>query len=187
MNMLKEAAETLLKVEKKQITLAVNILFDCWKRNGIVFTCGNGGSSASASHMASDLRKWASDFTLKTFCLSDNISLLTAITNDNGWSEVYQKQLMLTEDRKTIYDVLLAFSVHGGGGFSENLVNAFRRAETNEMRRISFTGHDGGKLKELSTVNINVPSESTPIIEGLHSVLAHVVAEELRKKIEGEK
>ena len=182
MNLIDETAKTLLKVDERQIVLAVDVLHDVWAKKGMVFTCGNGGNSATASHLASDLRKWSSSFTLKTICLNDNAPLLTAIANDDGFDEIYQKQLLGFSE--SLEDVVVAFSVHGGEGRSENILNLFRKAKENGRRRISFTGHDGGDLKRLSTVNINVPSESTPIIEGLHSVLAHIVAEELGKRIE---
>ena len=180
--LLEETAKVLLKVDEKQIALAVDLLFDCWKEKVTVYIFGNGGSAATSSHFSSDLIKWASNFTLRSICLSDNVPLLTAIANDLGFGMIFYSQLLNLRS----FDLVVAFSVHGGRIFSDNLTRAFRLAEEKNVGRISFTGHDGGKLKELSTVNINVPSESTPIIEGLHSVLAHVVVEELRKRIEGE-
>jgi len=154
-----------------------------------VFVIGNGGSASSATHFASDLNKWVSEDAerkFRAFALVDNIPLVSALTNDNGWGEVYVEQLR-NFFRKG--DVLVAISVHGGSGsdkagpWSQNLLKAVKYAKENGGKVVGLSGFDGGMLKKAADACVVVPAESTPHVEGMHLVLTHLMSEQLREMI----
>ena len=104
----------------------------------------------------------------------DNIPLVSALTNDNGWNEVYSDQLR-NFFRKG--DVLVAISVHGGSGsdkaglWSQNLLKAVKYAKDNGGKVVGLAGFDGGELCKAADACIVVPANSTPQVEGMHPVL----------------
>jgi D-sedoheptulose 7-phosphate isomerase len=183
---LDEVSRIAAELDRESINRAVEILYEAWKNDNQVFTVGNGGSASTATHLACDLDKWVSDGATTRFrahALVDNIPLVSALTNDSGWSDVYYEQLR-NFFRKG--DVLVAISVHGGSGrdragqWSQNLLKAVRYAKDNGGKVIGLSGFDGGALKTLSDACIVVPANSTPHVEGMHSVLAHLVCEQLK-------
>jgi D-sedoheptulose 7-phosphate isomerase len=189
---LKEVAEIAGKVDRSSVDRAIGILYDAWKRDCQVFVIGNGGSASTSTHLACDLNKWVSDEAerkFRAFSLVDNIPLVSALTNDNGWSDIYYEQLR-NFFRKG--DVLVAISVHGGSGsdkagpWSQNLLKAVKYARENGGKVVGLAGFDGGVLKTASDACIVVPAESTPHVEGMHLVLTHLMCEQLRKRISAE-
>ena len=175
------AVEVLKKIDVSRLIDVADLIYKkAYANGGTVYVAGVGGSAFTASHFSADIYKYASDGVLDSISLTDNISTVTAITNDLGWDKLFTYQLTFANKQ----DVLVAFSVHGGTKeFSGNLTEAFLQAKKKKMPTVSFTGHDGGEIKKLSTINVNVNSKSTPIIEGIHSLLAHIVVEHLKKRI----
>lgn len=174
------------KLDRGSIDKAVGILYEAWKNDNQVFTIGNGGSASTATHLACDLDKWVSDEAVRkfrAFSLVDNISLVSALTNDNGWSDVYYEQLRNFFRRG---DVLVAISVHGGSGsdkagpWSQNLLKAVKYTKDNGGKVVGLSGFDGGVLKTASDACIVVPANSTPHVEGMHLVLTHLMCEQLK-------
>ena len=167
----------------------IKVLYDAWKAGKNVFVAGNGGSASTASHFASDLAKFTSvegKPRFKAYSLVDNTPLITAITNDLGWSEVYVEQL---KSLMKPGDVFIAISVHGGSGmdragvWSQNLLKAAKYAKDNGGKVLSLVGFDGGVLRQVSDASILVPVNSTPLVEGFHLVLTHLVCARLRELI----
>ena len=186
---LTESQDILRKLDRGAIDRAINILFEAWKNDNQVFVAGNGGSASTSTHFACDLNKWVSDEAerkFRAFALVDNIPLVSALTNDNGWGEVYVEQLR-NFFRKG--DVLVAISVHGGSGsdkagpWSQNLMRAVKFAKENGGKVVGLSGFDGGALRTVADACIVVPAESTPHVEGMHLVLAHLMSEQLRTLI----
>jgi D-sedoheptulose 7-phosphate isomerase len=141
----------------------VEVLFDCWQREGTVFTAGNGGSASTATHLACDLAKATiipKRRRLKTMCLVDNVPLASAWTNDSGFASLFAEQL---EPWLTERDVLVALSVHGGSGegeagpWSQNLPAAVALARHRGARVIGLSGFGGGHLARSADVCV-VPS-----------------------------
>lgn len=175
---LKEAENLLQQLQKQEdnINKFVETLRNAKKNECRVWLAGNGGSSATISHFASDLMNLGFD----VFCMVDNKARLTALTNDYGWELVYTKQLNYFKER----DVLILMSVHGGEGVlkgpSENLLLVTIHAKTSRGEILSLLGCDGGRLKDLSDVSIIVPSDSCCYVEGIHSLLCHIICERLK-------
>jgi len=118
--------------------------------------------------------------------LTDNAPLISALVNDEGWSNVYTWQL---QNLMLDGDLLVAISVHGGSGsdkaglWSQNLLKAVKFVKDRKGKVLGFSGFDGGALKGASDVCIVVPINSTPQVEGFHSVLTHLLAERLHTLI----
>jgi len=165
---------------------ALDILHDCYKRGGVVFTMGCGGSASTATHFAADLAKTVSaEHGFKAISLVDDIPLVSAWTNDFGWESVFEGQLKawLTKN-----DVLVGFSVHGGNKqWSGNLTKAMQYAKKVGAKTIGFSGFDGGAMKELADACLIVKTDSeiygTPLVEAMHVVINHSIIWDLRERI----
>jgi D-sedoheptulose 7-phosphate isomerase len=189
-NYFKEVQEIVRDLNREDINQFIEILFQAWKNNKKVITMGNGGSAGTASHFTADLLKTISNDSsmkeinlskgIKSICLNDNPSVLTAWINDSGWDKVYTGLLhTLLEEG----DVILLISVHGGSGWSGNLVEAMKLAKERKAKILGLAGFDGGKMKEMADVCIVVPKNSTPHTEGFHGVLQHLIIERLRELV----
>lgn len=176
-------------IDRVAIDRAIELLYAAWQRGSTVFTCGNGGSASTAQHLAADLFKCTiapGQPRLRVVSLVDNLPLLSALTNDDGWEAIYVRQL------ETLFhpgDVLVAISVHGGTGrdqaglWSQNLLRAVEYARAQGGAALGLSGFDGGALRELCDVCIVVPDHSTPGVESFHVVLHHLLTFCLAEKI----
>ena len=168
----KKIADSILIDDIHKIT---EILFDAWGESKTIYLCGNGGSASTASHFTCDLVKLG----LKAQCLNDNPAIITAVTNDDGFDNLYFKQI---EHSIKSGDVLVCFSVHGGAGkdkaglWSQNLVKAITYAKQRKAKVIGFVGFDGGIIKDLADAYIIV-GNSTPQTESWHVMIAHLICE----------
>lgn len=159
-------------LDVESINAALNLLQSTFENGNTVFTFGNGGSSATASHFQNDFNKGVSEHTEKKFnllCLNDNISTMMAIANDIGFEEIFRFQL--TGHIKP-GDVVLAIS---GSGNSKNVINAVEYAKEQGCKVIGLTGFGGGKLKELSDVSLHAPINSMQITEDIHMIFDHLM------------
>jgi D-sedoheptulose 7-phosphate isomerase len=187
---LEQTREVVARIDPQAIEAFTDVLFAAWQSGNTIYLCGNGGSAGTAQHMACDLFKCTivpGKPRLRVLCLNDNMPLLSALTNDDGWSEVYVQQL-ITWWRPG--DVVLGISVHGGvgqdkaGAWSQNVLRACAYAKEHGGKALALVGFDGGAMQELCDATILVPVESTPHTEGLHVVMHHLVTTALRDKIE---
>jgi D-sedoheptulose 7-phosphate isomerase len=171
------------RLDRQAVARAVEILLSCYRQQRRVYTLGNGGSASTAQHFACDLAKYVIPAGAPPFdvrCLTDNVSLYTAWANDAAREDVFVNQLrgLLKPD-----DVVLAISVHGGSGFSADLVRAVRYANQAWARSIALVGFDGGLLHREATCSILVPAESTPQVEGMHLVVEHLMMHLIQKEL----
>lgn len=174
----------LSQLDRSSISRACEMLRDCYQREGRVFTLGNGGSASTAQHFACDLSKYIIPPGRRPFdarCLTDNISLYTAWANDADRNDVF---VNLLRGLLRPGDIVLACSVHGGTGFSADLVRAVRYANSAGASTISLVGFDGGLMHQESTVSILVPVESTPQVEAIHLVIEHLLMFLLKQELE---
>lgn len=188
-NYLEDVEGVASKVSQGDIEKVVRLLYDGWKRNRQIFIAGNGGSASTATHFASDLNKYASvrgKKRFRAFALTDSMPLITALTNDEGWENVYSWQL---ENLMRRGDILVAISVHGGSGsdkagpWSQNLLRAVKVARARRGRVVGIAGFDGGLLRRLADCSVVVPIDSTPQVEGFHLVLTHLIVARLKQLV----
>lgn len=138
-----------------------------------VYTCGNGGSAATASHFATDLLKGASfgkEQRFRVVALTDATPTISAYSNDVGYDVVYEEQL---RNLLNPNDVVIAIS---GSGNSENVIRALDYANSAGAQTVAMTGRDGGRLGEVATLHINVPDHHMGRIEDVHLALCHMLA-----------
>ena len=158
-------------------------LMDAKKRKNRIFTAGNGGSHATASHMANDFIKGCRAYNRVGFdieCLGDSNSVLTCLANDFSYDDIYLTQL---ETKGRPGDVFVYFS---GSGNSPNLVKAARFASEIGMVTIGFLGRDGGELKNISDLYIIAPSDVMEQIEDLHMMYEHNMVCVIRSILEAQ-
>lgn len=155
-----------------QLNAACELMLESYKAGKTIFVAGNGGSAGTSNHFCCDFGKNAVKGDLhrpKIISLSANIEVLTALGNDFCYAEVFSQQLKnLMHDGDTV--LLISAS-----GNSPNVVTAAEYAKSRGGKVIGFTGFEGGKLKELSDVNVNIPSKSYEQIEDLHMMLTHII------------
>ena len=189
-NYLAELRKVTEAVSVADIDRAIEILFEAWRNGNQVFTCGNGGSASTATHFTCDLVKTVAPLGKRGFraeCLNDNVPLMLALINDDGFDNLFYEQLKTKFQRG---DVLICISVHGGAGrdkaqlWSQNLLKAMKYAQENGGKAIGLSGFDGGPMKEMADACIVVPVNSTPQVESFHLALEHLICACLRQKIE---
>lgn len=159
----------------RQVAEALREARDSGRR---VFIMGNGGSAATASHMACDLAKTAiadGKKRVKAVALTDNAPLLTAWGNDSSYDDVFSEQLRnLVENG----DVVIGIS---GSGNSPNVLKAMEVAKEAGAQTIAFTGSPGGRLKDVVDISVVVPAGRIEQAEDGHMILDHVVTVALRE------
>jgi D-sedoheptulose 7-phosphate isomerase len=180
---LDETKRLLEQLDQTAIDSARQILMECYNKRGRIYTMGNGGSASTAQHFACDLAKYVIPSGARPFdvrCLTDNVSLYTAWANDADREDVFVNQMrgLLTAE-----DVVLAVSVHGGSGFSADLVKAARYAHSIGARTLALVGFDGGILHRECTCSILVPVQSTPQTEAIHLVIEHLLVHLIKEEL----
>jgi D-sedoheptulose 7-phosphate isomerase len=180
---LNDTKRLLGELDPAAIATAKTILVDCYHRQGRIYLMGNGGSASTAQHFACDLAKYVIPAGHRPFdvrSLTDNPPLYTAWANDAEREDVFVN-LML--GLLTAKDVVLAISVHGGVGFSTDLVKAVRYAKKIGAKAIALVGFDGGMLHRECDCSILVPVESTPQTEAIHVVIQHVLMQVIKEEL----
>ncbi len=156
----------------EEINEVMNALLDCYNRGGTVYTCGNGGSASTATHMVCDFGKGTCYDLDKKFhfvCLNDNIPTIMAIANDDSYDNIFVYQL---KDRLTKNDLLLAIS---GSGNSHNIVKAVDYAKEVGAKIIGVTGYNGGKLFKTADYHLHAPIDDMQITEDVHLIFNHMM------------
>ena len=137
-----------------------------------IYVFGNGGSGSTASHMVCDMVKGCSykkDKKFKIICLNDNIPTILAYSNDVSYDVVFEEQL---KNFLKPNDVVIGIS---GSGNSTNIINAIKYANNNGAVTIGMSGFNGGKLKEISNINIHAPINDMQISEDIHLITIHIL------------
>lgn len=163
---------TIQKLDRQSLNMAINELEEARLRYANIYICGNGGSSATASHFVCDFNKGISydqDIKYNFICLNDNIPFMTATANDLGYEYIFEVPLRgrITED-----DVLIAIS---GSGNSPDVLRAAEYARSAGAKVIALTGYDGGKLFRIANINLHVPVNNMQIAEDIHMIFDHVM------------
>jgi len=166
-------AKEYLKEQEDSLLGAAEIIFKRFQEGRKLLTCGNGGSAADAQHIAAEFtgRFKKERKGLPAIALTTDTSFLTAWANDyeEGFETIFERQVQSLAKRN---DVLWGISTSGN---SENVVRAFRKGREMGTYNLSLTGRDGGKLKELSDLNINIPVAATARIQEAHELAYHII------------
>jgi Phosphoheptose isomerase len=182
---LRETAQIVSKLDPAVCEMAVELLAAVRKRGGRLFILGVGGSAANASHAVNDFRKIAG---LECYAPTDNVSELTARTNDEGWSTTFAE--WLKGSRLNQQDALLVFSVGGGSvekNISPNLVAALQLAKERGASILGIVGRDGGYTALVADVTILVPTVNsenvTPHTEAFQAIIWHLLVSHPKLKL----
>jgi len=173
---LRETAEIVSRLNPADCEQCVAVLRATRERGGRLFILGVGGSAANASHAVNDFRKIAG---LETYAPTDNVSELTARTNDEGWATVFVEWLRTS--RLNAKDCVMVFSVGGGNlekNVSPNLVTALQHAKQVGASVVGLVGKDGGYTAKVADACVIVPvvnaSNVTPHSEAFQAVIWHL-------------
>jgi D-sedoheptulose 7-phosphate isomerase len=172
-----ETIEILQKIQIQEIENVVTILLRVREEEGRLFILGVGGGAANAAHAVNDFRKITG---IEAYSPTDNVSELTARTNDEGWASVFRS--WLEESRLNCRDGILVFSVGGGSlekNVSPNLVSALQYAKEMRSKIVGVVGRDGGYTAQVADACVLIPNVNpmhvTPHTEGLQSIVLHLL------------
>lgn len=174
---LKETSKIIEKLDTKIIENIVHLIAKIKSRGGRIFFLGVGGSAGNCSHAVNDFRKIVG---IECYAPTDNVSELTARTNDDGWSTVFLEWLKISKLSNN--DMLFIFSVGGGNlkkKISTNLVEALKYGKNIGSKIVGIVGRDGGYTAKVSDACIVIPTVSletiTPHSEAFQSVIWHLL------------
>lgn len=174
---LMDTINTINKIEYRRIEETINLIKITKENEGRIFFIGVGGSAANASHAVNDFRKIAG---IECYCPTDNVSEITARTNDDGWENIFSKWLEGSRLKKK--DLVFILSVGGGNlekNISVNLVEAIKYAKKVGANIAGIVSRDGGYTLKNSNACILIPvmdeKTVTPQSESLQSLLLHMI------------
>jgi D-sedoheptulose 7-phosphate isomerase len=181
---LAEAKEIIHRLDSEAIERMVSLLEQTRANGGRLFVLGVGGSAANASHAVNDFRKIVG---IEAYSPTDNVSELTARTNDEGWSTIFAEWLRVS--RMGSQDLVLVLSVGGGNlemNVSPNLVTALEYAREVGTPVIGIVGKDGGHTAKVAAACVVVPTVNpehvTPHSEAFQAVIWHLLVSHPRLK-----
>ena len=180
----RESARLKLAFLEAHLDLVVRVaeaIAGALRAGGKVLLFGNGGSAADAQHIAAELvnRFLIDRPALPAIALTTDGSVLTSISNDRDYAEVFARQV---EGLGRPGDVAIGIST---SGMSASVVRGIETASSAQMHTVAFTGGDGGKLAGLAEYAFVVPSRSTPRIQEVHATLGHVLCQLVETELFG--
>ena len=176
---MKQTVQIAESLPQEEIEKGVEILREVRKNEGRLFILGAGGSAANASHAVNDFRKIGE---IETYAPTDNVSELTARTNDEGWETTFTEWLKIS--RINSKDAVMVLSVGGGNDHaSPNIVAALKLAKEKGAKVISIVSRDGGYSKQVSDACVLIPvvddKRITPHAEGFQGIVWHLMVNAL--------
>lgn len=179
-----EAKQIVDQLDVCAIEKMVILIEETRRKNGRMFVLGVGGSAANASHAVNDFRKIVG---VEAYAPTDNVSELTARTNDDGWASVFVEWLKTSGLRRG--DMIFVFSVGGGNlakNVSPNLVSAIRYAKEVGAKVCGVVGRDGGHTAQVADACVVIPTVNdarvTPHTEEFQAVIWHLIVSHPRLK-----
>ena len=174
----------LKKIPIENIERITDILLNTYERQAKLFITGNGGSAATASHLACDLSKTIlgvnpiqKEKRFQVLSLTANIAIMTAWANDEGYENIFSEQL---KNMANEGDLLIVISASGN---SPNIIKALEAARSLKLKSIGLLGFGGGRAKYLVDASIIIESNDYGYVEGAHSVLGHMITSWLMKHL----
>lgn len=174
-----ELKQTLDQLPLELIEVTIDHLHQARLQEQQIFIMGNGGSAATATHLACDLGKntvTAHAPRFRVMALTDNMAVFSALANDLGYENVFAEQLT---NFIRPNDIVLAISASGN---SPNILKAIQLADQHGAFTMGWSGYEGGKLAQMVHVPLVVPNHCIEQIEDIHMMLAHMVTSAVRQK-----
>ncbi len=156
---------------------------ETYQKGGNIYTMGNGGSGASASHAAGDFLKGASfglDRRFKMICLNDNLPSMMAIANDIGWDAIFEEPL---KNFLQPHDLVIGIS---GSGNSRNVVNAMKYAKSKGVKTAALTGFKGGEISKMADISVHIDVMDMEVTEDAHMAVFNMVKKDMMQKLMGD-
>ena len=182
---LSEVIEIIKKIETKQIEKMVELILNVRNEKGRIFFLGVGGSAGNCSHAVNDFRKIIG---VESYAPTDNVSELTARTNDEGWSTIFSEWLKVSNLNSK--DLIFVFSVGGGNlekNISPNLVEALKYGKLIGCKLVGVVGRDGGYTSKVADVCVIIPTVNektiTPHTEAFQAVVWHLIVSHPKLKL----
>ena len=182
---LSEAIEIIKKIETKQIEKIVDLILNVRNEKGRIFFLGVGGSAGNCSHAVNDFRKIIG---IESYAPTDNVSELTARTNDEGWSTIFSEWLKVSNLNPK--DLIFVFSVGGGNiekNISPNLVEALNYGKSIGCKLVGVVGRDGGYTTKVADACVIIPTVNektiTPHTEAFQAVVWHLIVSHPKLKL----
>ena len=169
---LQKTAEIITSLDLDELSVVATQLKTCFSHNGVVYTCGNGGSGSTASHFSGDIMKglsYGKHKRLKSICLNDNITSMMALANDVSYADIFVE---LLKNVLTPNDMLITFS---GSGNSQNIVNAIKYSNKCGAFSVAICGFNGGQAKQLASASIHANINDMEIAENVHVSIFHAL------------
>ena len=174
---LEEAKKIIEQIDVESVEKVVELLYEVKNEGGRIFFLGVGGSAGNCSHAVNDFRKIVE---IESYAPTDNVSELTARTNDEGWSTIFEPWLKLS--KLCTKDIVFIFSVGGGNtdkNISPNLVAALKLAKSVGAKITGIVGRDGGYTAKVANACVIIPSVNeatiTPHSEAFQAVIWHLL------------
>ena len=177
---LAELIGSIKQIDLKSVEKISNSIIKTVKKKGTIYICGNGGSAAISNHYVCDYMKFLrqhSTLKPKVVSLSSNIEIITAISNDISYDQIFKYQAENLFEKK---DLLIIISSSGN---SKNIKEVLKYANKKGVNVIGFSGFDGGFLKKNSNISVHIPSKNYGISEDSHHILMHAILQFLIMKL----
>ena len=182
---LSESIEIIKKIETKKIEKMVDLILNVRNKKGRIFFLGVGGSAGNCSHAVNDFRKIIG---IESYTPTDNVSELTARTNDEGWSTIFSEWLKVSN--LNAKDLIFVFSVGGGNiekNISPNLVEALKYGKSIGCKLAGVVGRDGGYTSKVADACVIIPTVNentiTPHTEAFQAVVWHLIVSHPKLKL----
>lgn len=168
-----EVKTQFLKRSLPKLIEAIHWIVHCFESGNKLFFFGNGGSAADAQHLAAEfVNRYLLDRpALPAIALTTDTSILTSISNDTEFSDVFSRQLLALGKQG---DIAIGITTSGN---SPNILKAFEAAKRIGMKTIALVGKDGGEVAKVADLSLIVPSHSTPRIQETHILIGHILCE----------
>jgi len=174
-NLFEDSLNCILESKKLSIEIekVIQFIIQAYKNNNKVIIFGNGGSAADAQHMSAEFigRYLLERKSIPAISLTTDTSILTSIGNDYKFEDIFSRQCEAIVNKN---DIVIAISTSGN---SPNIVKGVKTCIKKGCKIIALTGKDGGKLKNICEVLLNIPSKETPRIQEGHRIVIHVICQ----------
>ncbi|MDO5581971.1 MAG: SIS domain-containing protein [Planctomycetia bacterium] len=175
-----QVASDLMRTNFDTLAAIVEKILETKKTGNRIYIAGNGGSAATASHMANDLVKGArvnDHVGFRAICLNDSTPIVTCLANDFAYEDIYSIQLRTFAEKGDL------FVVYSGSGNSPNVVKGAQTAKEMGLTTIAFGGRDGGKLKGICDFCLIAPTPCMEQLEDMHMLYEHAIVSLLQKQL----